>query len=272
MVVGACVLALCTTAVAKDGTVRGTLTGVPANSAFTAITAVNGHGVIGGIGTANPAGRYSLTLAPGTWLLAAATGSEVEPPGSPPYAFGVVRVRAGRTATGQTLPASTARAGSGVRLTPGSVVTVPTVGMEDFRPDRLPGNNYDFTSLVQNDLFRLCSPHGIVFADTSPDFIKAARRESNLSASGQLSTPFTYRPIRPEYTVGTLEQDLSAGHVELGLEIRAIKSPDWFDIVTAQWGSNHEESSANAPIPSDADVVAVVHAAGRKLAAKICGA
>ena len=260
---------------------RGTLTGVPSNSAFGVITAVNGRGEIGGIGTASPTGRYSLSLAPGTWLLAGATGSPYQPPATAaPGAFGVVRVRAGRAATGKTLPVSAtsaasagaARAGSGVRLKPGSVVTVPTVGMEDFRPDRLPGNNYDFTSVVENDLWRLCSPHGIVFVDTSSAFVKFAKQESALSASGRLSTPLTYRPVKPEYEVGTHDQDLSAGHVEMGLEIRSVKSPDEFDLVTAQWGSVVESESPNAPIPSDGDVLSTVHAASRKLAAKICGA
>jgi hypothetical protein len=266
---------VCGSALAKDGTVRGTLTGIPQGSAFTAITAVNGRGEVGGIGNASPAGRYSLTLAPGTWLLAGATGSPYQPPAvTGADAFSVVRVRAGRSTTGKTLPVSaTAAAASpaaALKLKPGSVVTVPFVGMEDFRPAAPNGTNYDFTSVAQNELFRLCSSHGIVFADTSPEFTKFARQESNLSASGRLATPFTYRPIKPQYTVGTVDQGLEQGYVEMGLNIRPTNSPDSFAVVHAQWGSVPESTSPNAPIPSDGDVVSTVQAAARKLAAKVC--
>ena len=266
--VGACTLVVCGSALAKDGTVRGTLTGVPQTSLFTAITAVNQRGEIGGFGTAGPTGRYSLKLPAGTWLLAGDSGSPTQPPATGgPTAFGVVRVRAGRSSSGQTLAttAAVASPAASTKLKPGSVVTVPTVGMEDFRPAAPNGTNYDFTSVVQNDLFRLCSPHGIVFADTSPEFTKAARQESNLSATGHLSTPFTYRPIKPGYTVGTLDQDLEQGRVVMGLDIRPTNSPDSFAVVHAHWGGPNNDT-----VPSDADVLSTVNAAAAKLAAKIC--
>jgi len=252
--------------------VRGTLTGIPQGSAFTAITAVNQRGEIGAVGTAGPTGRYSLSLAPGTWLVAGSTGSPYQPPATAgPHAFSVVRVRAGRSTSRQTLPVGAAAgAAAAVKLKPGSVVTVPFVGMEDFRPAAPNGTNYDFTSVVENDLFRLCSAHGIVFSDTSPEFTRFARQESNLSASGRLATPFTFRPIKPQYTVGTLDQDLEQGHVEMGLDIRPTNSPDSFAVVHAQWGSASRSSAPNAPIPTDADVLATVEAAARKLAAKVC--
>lgn len=265
----ALVLACSSAALAADGTVTGTITGLPTGSAFSAVTAVNEHGAIGGVATADAAGHYSVKLAPGTWLIGAAAGAEVEAGAKPaPTAFTVLRVRAGRHVQGKPLPlsgsATTARAGM---LPPHSVVTVTTIGLADLRSNMIPGNSFDFAPVVENDLYRLCSSHGIELVDTSTAFKKFAAQESGLSASGRLSTPFVYRPTKPGYGVYTHDQVLEDGYVKMGLFVSRIGSPNIFDVVSGHWGSPDRDT----PIPSDADVLAAIHAASRNLAAKMCG-
>ncbi len=266
----ALVLACASAALAADGTVTGTITGLPTGSAFGAVTAVNEHGAIGGVATANAAGHYSVNLAPGTWLIGAAAGAEVEAGAKPaPTAFTVLRVRGGRHVKERPLPlgggATTARAGV---LPPHSVVTVTTIGLADERSNMIPGNSFDFAPVVENDLYRLCSSHGIELVDTSTAFKKFAVQESNLSASGRLGTPFVYRPTKPEYGVYTHDQVLGDGYVNMGLFVSRIGSPNIFDVVSGHWGSPGRDT----PIPSDADVLSAIHAASRNLAAKMCGA
>jgi hypothetical protein len=265
----ALVLACSSAALAADGTVTGTITGLPTGSAFSAVTAVNEHGAIGGVATADAAGHYSVKLAPGTWLIGAAAGAEVEAGAKPaPTAFTVLRVRAGRHVQGKPLPlsgsATTARTGM---LPPHSVVTVTTIGLADLRSNMIPGNSFDFAPVVENDLYRLCSSHGIELVDTATAFKKFAAQESGLSASGRLSTPFVYRPTKPEYGVYTHDQVLEDGYVKMGLFVSRIGSPNIFDVVSGHWGSPDRDT----PIPSDADVLSAIHAASRNLAAKMCG-
>lgn len=118
----------------------------------------------------------------------------------------------------------------------------------------IPGNSFDFAPVVENDLYRLCSSHGIELVDTSTAFKKSAAQESALSASGRLSTPFVYRPIKPEYGVYTHDQYLEDGYVKMGLfaagSVPPISSTSSLDIGEARPGIRRSRPTPMSSRPS----------------------
>ncbi len=256
-------------ALGARGSVSGKVSEVPGGSAFDVVTAIDTQGEIGGVATTNASGGYSLTLPPGTWLIANSSDAA-------DALFGgfsaPVRVRAGSHAGAGPIavaPTATAAATGDHKLKPGSVVTFAPILIEDRRPpvhDNEPVP-IELTNYVVNDVFSRCASKGIEFADTSPQFTAFARQESGLSAAGKLATPFVYKPVHAQYQVTALTQLLGAGVVEIGLELSSLSRPGFFfDIVVAQLQLPNIEEN-----PTDSQLIGVVHEAGAKLAAKMCG-
>ncbi len=253
-----------TSAWAATGTLTGSVSGVPAGSSTEGVEAVNNRGEIGAVGTLNASGTYSLKVPAGTWVTAAdalSAGKSLSALAAP------VVVRAGHRShahgTRVKPQVSAARAGA---LPRGAVVTMTPITMLDLRTAFV--NHPDYTATVLNDLFRLCSARGIIFADTSAAFQKFARQESALSLSGRLSVPFDYHPIKPQYKVVTFQGFIDPGSVGIGLAVERLDG----DPVAMNGIDGTTVNLPDGAIPTDQDVVDVFHQADASLAAPMCGA
>jgi hypothetical protein len=252
------------------GTVSGSASGLPTSAVPEGVQAISPKGVIGGVGSLSAAGKYSLKLAPGAWIIETSSLS----PNGPLTSLGApVRVRAHRTTRAKPAPVKAQAAGAG-KLKRGSVVTVGTIELSDQR-DFTTGQtaNLFYTSTVTNDLFRACASRGVTFVDTSETFLKFAQQESRLSHAGRLSTPFQFHPIQPQFQVDPdsgNESENAAGTVTpqdmtVRLEVDRAGTQDGFI-----QGPNLDQEFSSPP--DDAEVMSVIHREDSALAAKMCGA
>ena len=248
------------------------MTGLPAGMTPLGVEALNAHGVIGATGPLTGSGTYHLTLPSGTWIFVgtATFGDEPFTSLSAP-----VRVRSHGSARAPAAPAKQeASAASATRLKPGSVVTVDRVTLEDERLFTGPPSYPDYTATVTNDLFRACAAHGITFVDSSTAFVRFAKQESNLSRSGRLATPFSFRPIRWQYEVAPANSESiesSAGVIGTN-EITMQLS---INLAGTQLSAGRSFHVPNlivpfATTPADQDIPGVVHREDAAIARKMC--
>jgi hypothetical protein len=254
---------------ATTGTVSGSASGLPTSAVPEGVQAISPKGVIGAVGSLSAAGRYTLKLAPGAWIIE--TGSLG--PNGPLTSLGApIRVRAHRTTRAKPAPVKADATGAG-KLKRGSVVTVGTIELADERDSTVGMSDLFVTPTVINDLFHACSSRGITFADTSETFLKFAQQESRLSQAGRLSTPFRFRPVQPQFQVDPdsgNESSNAAGAVTaqdmtMRLELDRAGTQDGF----IQGPNLVQEFSSS---PDTADIMSVVHREDAALAAKMCGA
>jgi hypothetical protein len=259
-VIAAAAGALTLPALAEAGTgvLSGSLAGQAGSDQFGVVSAVNAQGVIEAMGTTSSRGAFTLKLPPGVYVVigdaATADGTVQDATAAP------IRVRAGhrvsehpklrkdkyakgRPAVSNLDPAAfTANLGAPIAdsneppaveskpLPHKAVVSatpmplgyrIPEPGFEE-GPDR--------AGIVLNHFFSQCSPEGVTFVDTSPEFVAFAKQESAMQKAGMLSssTPFSYRPIRPTYQLTDLmDIDANGGdHVpELNIDLVLAKLP-----------------------------------------------
>jgi hypothetical protein len=167
-----------------------------------------------------------------------------------------------------------ASAASATRLKRGSVVTVDRVTLEDERVFTGPPSYPDYTATVTDDLFRACAGRGITFVDSSAAFRAFAKQESNLSRSGRLATPFTFRPIRWQYEIAPANPESiesSAGVIgtnEIDMQLS-------INLAGSQLSAGRAFHVPNLIVPfsttPDAqDVLGVVHREDSAIARKMC--
>lgn len=262
----ACALVVAGSAQASTGTLTGSVSGVPSGASAEVVEAVNPQGVIGGVGTVNAAGTYTLALAPGTWIVtgSALSGDSALTAVSPP-----VHVRSRHRTHGPPARLKSKAAAATRGLPPGSVVTVAPILLVDERAglDLRP----DYTSVVTNDLFAHCASRGITFVDTSEAFRKFAQQELALSRAGRLATPFVYQPIAPQYRIETEQNAFERSLALFGL---GVHKPGNLETAMPGLEASGEITITGPQIetgPTDEEVLNLVNQEANALAEKMCG-
>jgi hypothetical protein len=253
---------------ATTGTVSGSASGLPASAVPEGVQAINPKGEIGAVGPLSAGGKYSLKLAPGAWIIET---SSLGPHGPLTSLGAPVRVRAHRTTRAKPAPVKAEATGAG-KLKRGSVLTVGTIELADERNFTTGTASLFVTSTVTNDLFHACSSRGITFVDTSQTFLKFAQQESRLSRAGQLSTPFAFHPIQPQFQVDPdsgNQAENAAGAVtpeEMTMRLEVDRAGTQDAVIQ---GPNLVQEFSSTP--DTADIMSVVHREDAALAAKMCG-
>jgi hypothetical protein len=250
---------------ASTGTIAGKLGALPKSADFGAVEAVDSRGRIDDVALSSDSGAYSLKVAPGSYVLVSSGSSESSSFSSfsPPKA-----VRKGTKVKlspklKSTPLARAASAGKGL-IPKGSVLSIEGI---HWHVEEGPEQN--ISSLALNDLYRTCSSKGMVFVDTSPEFVKFASQERALSLAGKLSTPFEYRPLAPQYFVlgiGAVEKPSAAGEaLKYDLELNLATS--------SHQGVNAAQVEVQRTAPSyDFEIFREMLAeASAQFAAKVCG-
>jgi hypothetical protein len=263
----ACCAVVVASADAANGTLTGTLTGIPAEASADVVEAVSPQGVIGGVGTVGASGAYSLSLPTGTWLVTASALSGDSPLTAlaPP-----LRVRAGHKARGHAAPLKASQAATrGLRA--GSVVTIAPIVVQDERPPVVDGR-IDYTGLVTNILFSRCATRGIKFVDTSETFRKYAQQELALSRAGRLATPFEYKPIKPQYRVETEFSGIEVSGISFGLGVHTSSDNEVaLDKPLEVEERTHRDGVELESAPTDEELLNIVTKVAATLAQRICG-
>jgi hypothetical protein len=254
---------------ATTGTVSGSASGLPTSAVGEGVQAINPKGEIGAVGSLSAAGKYTLKLAPGAWIIET---SSLGPHGPLTSLGAPVRVRAHGTTRARPAPVKAEASGAG-KLKRGAVVTVGTIELADERNFTVGTSSLFVTSTVTNDLFHACSSRGITFADTSETFLKFAQQESRLSQAGRLSTPFTFHPVQPQFQVdpdsGNQSSNAAGAITAQDMTIRLEVDRAGTQLAVVQGPNLDQEFSSP---PDDADIMSVVHREDAALAAKMCGA
>lgn len=192
---------------ARSSQIAGRVTGLPASSLLSTVMALNTNGVIAQIGPPTSTGRYRFFVTPGTYLLAAGAASAASAGARNAHLFlaisAPIHVRAGRQSTAgihvKRVHAIAARSAARIPLED-AVVTVGNVPILDDRAvPTLVGGNVGFHLATM--LYNLCSRVRTRFVETSPAIVAREKQELALSRAGQLSTPFDYRPLKPDFAI-----------------------------------------------------------------------
>lgn len=248
---------------ASDGRIGGSIGSVPQGALFPAVMAVSPQGKIGAVALASSSGSFNLAVPSGTYVLAS-SANEGETSLS---AFSAPeRIKAGHTVKVKSKIKLRAKAAASHGLLPsGAIVTVPSF---EFTNNLLsPPELSQLRNLLINDLFEPCTKAGIVFVDTSPEFVKFAKQEKALSAAGMLAVPYEYKPLKPQYEItgsGSVENK-GAGD-ELGLEV--ILS----SVAHRAVANGFVNQEATSPEFGFGDVIEMLAKASTEFAAKVCGA
>jgi hypothetical protein len=261
-------LVLAASAHAARGTISGSLSAAPAGAASEIVVAVDPQGVIGGVGTVSSSGAYSLSLAPGTWLVAGSAESGDSALGS----FAApLRVKAGHHARAPTAPLK-ASAATSRGLPAGSIVTIAPIFVHDDRTTAPPNATIEYTALVTNIMFKQCASRQITFVDTSEAFKKFAQQEANLSRGGRLSTPFEYRPIKPKFDIETEFNEADRTGIKFGLGIhRHGDTETSIGKGLEDEGQVERRGEELESDPTDEEIEAVVVKEASTLAVRMCG-
>ena len=206
-VVGLTGLLAAAVAGARSSQITGRVSGLPARPLLSTVMALNTHGVIAQIAPPAATGRYRFFVAPGTYLLAAGAATAASAGAHSAHLFlatsAPIRVRAGRQSTSgihvKRVHSLTARAAARIPLED-AVVTVGNVPILDDRAAAtLVGGNVGFHTATM--LYNLCSRVRTRFVETSPAIVAREKQEVALSKAGKLSTPFDYRPLKPDFAI-----------------------------------------------------------------------
>jgi hypothetical protein len=256
----------------SGGELYGRVHGMPAGALFDVVEAVDAHGVIQATAAPGPSGDFKLFVPTGTYLVVTdadgGRGQKFTSASTPVAAQTSVR-----TPIGLHLKAvKGARASSAPGpVTDGAVVSVGNVSVVDTALGSELVNGTDLRPTLINRFLNLCSPQGTIMVQTSAQFVAYAKQEAALSATGKLSTPFVYKPIRPQFTI-TGEAEVTRTEnpvVQLGLTVK---------LRITDLRSGHVVATATAGIPQSkpplvtSDVLGALGAATDRLAQAGCGA
>ncbi len=192
---------------ATSSQISGHVTGEPPSALLSTVLALNTHGVIAQIAPPRSDGRYRFFLSPGTYLVAAGAESAASAGARKAHLFLAIskpiRVRAGKqsSATIHLKRVHSIKANDAARIPlEDAIVTVGNIPILDDRPaPTLIGGNVGFHTATM--LFNLCSRVRTRFVETSPGIVAREKQELALSRAGKLSTPFDYRPLKPEFAI-----------------------------------------------------------------------
>jgi hypothetical protein len=252
-------------AAAATGTISGRLGGLPGNAEFGAVEAVDAHGEIEGVGLTSPSGSYDLKVPTGTYVLAGSGTTEQK---SYESVSAPREVRKGKTAKVSSALESTplARpAGGGKGMIPKESILM----MEGVLWRVAEGPEMNFKSYVLNELFRICSDHGMIFVANAAESEAIVLNEKHLADTHQTSTPFVYRPLKAQYIVlgvGEAQAPREPGEgfkyfFELGLTTATHLSID----------DARVEVTATSVSYDDSVFLELVAEASKQFAAKVCG-
>ncbi len=192
---------------ARSSQIAGRVTGLPPSPLLSTVLALNTNGVIAQIAPPSSSGRFRFFVAPGTYLLAAGAASAANAGAHKAHLFltitAPIRVRAGTQRTAgihlKRVPSIAARAAARIPLED-AIVTVGNIPILDDRSAAtLVGGNVGFHTATM--LFNLCSRVRTRFVETSPSIVAREKQELALSKAGKLSTPFDYRPLKPDFAI-----------------------------------------------------------------------
>jgi len=248
----------------------GRLTGLPVKALFPSVQAVDTRGVIAAIAQPRPSGVYRLSVPTGIYIVAARAENSQ---GHGFSAFSApARAHAGRrTKLSPHLTAvKPARAARVFPLAHGAVVTFGSLLVVD--PDlgsALGGADLSATAI--NHFFNLCTPQGTVIVSSDPTFVAYQKQESALSRAGRLSTPYDYKPIKPQFRI-TGEAVVKRGAAKppnnVGLTVTLTATDLRTGGVVAKGISEIVEGAVEI---DSATLLAVVDEAVARLSAQGCG-
>lgn len=207
LAVGLAGLVVAAVAGARSSQISGRVTGLPSSPLISTVMVLNTNGVIAQIAPPRSTGRYRFFLSPGTYLVAAGAASAASPGAhkarlflaiSPP-----IRVRQGTQSTAsihvKRVHATRGSVAASIPLED-AIVSVGNVPILDDRPaPTLIGGNVGFHTATM--LYNLCSRVRTRFVETSPAIVAREKQELALSRAGRLSTPFDYRPLKPDFAI-----------------------------------------------------------------------
>jgi hypothetical protein len=192
---------------ARSSQIAGHVTGLPRSPLLSTVLALDTQGVIAQIAPPSPAGSYRFFLSPGTYIVAAGAASAASPGARKAHLFlsisAPIRVLAGKQSQARIhlKRVHSTRASAAARIPlKDAVVTVGNIPILDDRAaPTLVGGTVGFHTATM--LYNLCSRVGTRFVETSPAIVAKEKQELALSRAGMLSTPFDYRPLKPEFAI-----------------------------------------------------------------------
>lgn len=255
---------------ARTGVLAGRLVGIPGKALVPAVRAMNARGVIAAIAQPTASGAYRLFVSPGDYLV---IGSAASPKGREFEAFSVpvaarsqkrTNVRT-RVKSVNTLSADLAV----VRPLANAIVTVGSVPVLLTNSGLAVGVEYQ--DHVVNLLFNLCTSQGTVFVDSSPEGVAAINQERSLAAAGKLTTPFNYRPLKPEFRITGEVDVFTSGpppnNVGINVKFRATNLRTGGVLLDNIWA----QLPAGAPHITSPELQATVDLAVERFARAACG-
>jgi hypothetical protein len=260
-------LALCSPiAQARSGKIGGSLGALPQGAEFPAVMAVSSQGKIGAFALTANSGAFNLAVPSGTYVVAsnAADGESELSAFSTPE-----RVKAGHKVGVRSKLKLRAKAAAGHAglLARGSILTITSFEFTNNLVSANPPPS-QLRNLLINDLFAPCTDAGMVFVDTSPEFVAFAKQEKNLSNAGMLAVPFDYKPLKPQYEVFGAASVEDKGDV--GDELRLSLVATTVAHLDVQGSEVNLET--NFPDFEFEDLKNSLAQAGKEFAAKTCGA
>jgi hypothetical protein len=255
---------------ARTALLSGRLVGLPKGAIVPAVRAVNTRGVIAAIAQPSASGAYRLFVSPGDYLVigsaASPKGREFEAFSAPVAAHSRKRTKVStRVKSVKTLGADVAV----VRPLAHAIVTVGSVPVVLSNPGLAVGVEYQ--DHVVHLLYSLCTSQGTVFVDSSPEGVAAIKQERALAAAGRLTTPFDYRPLKPEFRI-TGEADVftsgpAPNNVGLKVKFRATNLRTGGVLLDNTWA----ELTPGALDITSSDLQATVDLAVERFARAACG-
>jgi hypothetical protein len=255
---------------ARTGVLGGRLAGFPTKALLPAVRAVNTRGVIAAIAQPSASGAYRLFVSPGDYLV---IGSAASPKGREFEAFSVPVAARSRKRTNvrtrvksvKTLSADIAV----VRPLANAIVTVGSVPVFLSNPGLAVGVEYQ--DHVVNLLFNLCTSQGTLFVDSSPEGVAAINQERALAAAGRLTTPFNYRPLKPEFRITGEADVFTSGpppnNIGIKVKFRATNLRSGRILLDNIWA----ELTPSAPHVTSPEIQATVDLAVERFAHAACG-
>ncbi len=252
--------------------IYGRVHSVPAHAPFDLVEAINTRGVIVQSEDPNASGQFRFFLHPGTYIVVSTAdnphGQHFVSASHPLRAHSRKRVPVGLHL--RKVNAASARGRGPVAN--GAIVSVGDVRVVDAVFGSVaPGS--DLRPTVINRFLNLCSSQGTIMVETDARFVAYAKQEAALSRAGKLSTPFDYRPFKPQFTItGQAEVTRSdmpvPDQVGLIVKLQIVELKNGRVVAKAQSGIPDSKGA----ILSEESILGAVGEATRRLAIAGCGA
>lgn len=253
-----------------NSTIRGRLAGLPANPLLADVFAVNTRGVIAAGVELGPTGSFRMAVPSGSYVLIGSASS----PGGQEFLGGTRPVRARphtrNTIGGRLKPVKASSAATTPPpLAHGAIASVESVSVIDNGASTELGGA-DLRAHVINLLLNLCSGAGTVLVDTSPRFVAFAKQELALSRAHRLSTPFDYRPLKPQFVISgkaEVTRGPAAPPNNIGLTVELLAT----SLTGGQGARGFDEIPPAATEISTGALLATVDVATERFAKAACG-